>query len=102
MVFYISVRSDRRNVRLKVERVYLSSQLEKYLVSGKNKSIVIQGNRPLLRARGLKTRRPDWKLVEGQLHNTYLLGEIIKTVESYLKAEEKKQSLTGPQTDAEH
>lgn len=77
-------------VRLTVEQVYLSDQLEKYKVSGRNKSLILQSNRPLLRAKGMKTRRPAWKLIEGNINDTAFLKRLIETVEAYLKIEEKK------------
>ena len=85
------IRFDGRRIRLQAEQVYLSDQLEKYKITARNKSLVLQSNRPLLKAKGLKNKKPDWKLVEGQMHNTYIIGEIIKTLEAYTRAEEQKR-----------
>lgn len=88
--FKMVVENDRKRYVLLVEQISETDQIEKYKVSGKNKSLTIQSNRPLLRARNLKYRRPNWKLIEGQLHNIHLLEKIFDTVEAYLKMLEKK------------
>jgi hypothetical protein len=52
---------------------------------GKNRSIVLQSNRPLLRIKGLKNKRLDWKLIEGQMNNSHVLQAIILKLERLLK-----------------
>lgn len=91
--FDISIRYDSRRISLKVKQVYLSDQLERYDVSGRNRSITIQSNRPLLRTKGLKYRRPNWKLISGQITHASLLEQIINGVEAYLKMKEKENRL---------
>jgi len=93
--FRIVIRHDGKYIRLNVEQIYLSDQLEKYKVTGKNKSLTFQSNRPLLKALGLKNKKPDWKLIEGQMHNTSIISEIIATLQAYLKIEEKKMNGGG-------
>ncbi len=66
MEFLIRVKKDGRNYNLKVKLLYLDERTERYEVIGKNKSIVIESNRPLFRNKGLKHRRPDWKLIRGE------------------------------------
>lgn len=90
MEFYISVRWEMKYVRLKVERVYLSNQIERFNVIARNRTIVIQSNRPLLRANGMKHRKPDWKLVEGEIFNMSFLVSLINTIYRHIKREEKK------------
>jgi hypothetical protein len=90
MTFGIMIRFDGRRIRLQAEQVYLSTQLEKYRVTARNKSLTLQNNRPLLKAKGLKNKKTDWKLIDGQMHNTHVLGEIIKALEGYLKMQENK------------
>lgn len=87
--FYISIRLDRRYIRLKVQQIYLGEALEKYRISGNNRSIVLQSNRPLLRAKGMKYKRPNWKVTEGHIQNASFLETLINTVNDYLKAKEK-------------
>ena len=82
--FYITIIVDRRAYRLKVEHIYIDSVKEQYRVSGRNKSIVVQSNRPLFRNRGVRHRRPNWKVIEGNVFNSNLdpvYQEILKVVD---------------------
>lgn len=85
MQWEIVIRYDQQYIHLKADMIYRSDQVERFKVIGKNRSIVLQNNRPLLRARGLRTKRIDWKLVEGELHNSHVLQAIIIKLEKYLK-----------------
>ena len=51
---------------LKVERVHVDERTERFKVSAKSEFWLFENNRPLFRNRGMKTRRIDWKLVEGR------------------------------------
>jgi len=48
MAFFISIKHDRKNIRLKVERISVTNEAEKYKVVAKNQSFVLQNNRPLI------------------------------------------------------
>lgn len=85
MEWYFIVRFDQKDIQLKATRIHQSEQAEQIKVSGRNRSIVLQSNRPLLRARGLKSKRSDWKLVEGKMNNSYVLEAIIAKLERILK-----------------
>ncbi|MBK5271909.1 MAG: hypothetical protein JJE22_12930, partial [Bacteroidia bacterium] len=93
--FKIVIRHDGRYIRLIAEQIYLSDQLEKYRVTAKNKTLTFQSNSPLLRTRGLKYKKPDWKIIEGNLDNSYLTGEIISQIQIYIEAKEKKMNGGG-------
>lgn len=86
MEWHFSIRFDQKDLHLKAERIYQSEQIERIRVFGKNRSIVLQSNRPLLRLKGLKNKRLDWKLVEGQMNNSHVLQAIIHKLERLLKA----------------
>ncbi len=85
MEWQIIIRYDQQYIHLNANVIYSSDQIERIKIIGKNRSIVLQNNRPLLLSRGLKSKRIDWKLVEGELHNSYVLKAIIKKLEKYLK-----------------
>jgi hypothetical protein len=85
MEWHFIIRFDQKDLHLKAERIYLSEQIERIKVMGKNRSIVLQSNRPLLRLKGLKNKRLDWKLVEGQMNNSHVLQAIILKLERLLK-----------------
>jgi len=90
MRFRIEVINDRTKYRLSVEQIEVTSQLEKYKVSGNNRSIIIQSNRPILKQRNLKHKKISWKMIEGQLHNVSFLEKVMDGVESYLKTHDIK------------
>jgi hypothetical protein len=81
VVFYISIQHDRRRIRLKVERFDETNSFEKYRIVARNRTFVLQSNRPLLRGKGLKYRRVDWKVIEGGFMNPTILENIIKAIE---------------------
>ncbi len=83
-IWAFSVYVDKRYYRLMAEVIYRSDQIERIRVRGRNRSIVLQNNRPLFRGRGLKHRRPNWKLIEGTGSNAYALERIIDALSSYL------------------
>jgi hypothetical protein len=85
MEWQIIIRYDQQYIHLKANIIYSSDQIERIKIIGKNRSIVLQNNRPLLQLRGLKSKRIDWKLVEGELHNSYVLQAIIHKLEKHLK-----------------
>ena len=84
MKFRIVVNVDRKKYRMWVERIYQSDQIEKYRVTGGQRSIVLQTNGPLMKKRHLKHRKGQWKLIEGQAWNMYALQEVIDTIQQYL------------------
>ncbi len=91
MGFTISIRNDGNMIRLTVERIYLSEQIEKYKVTARNKSLTLQSNRPLLQKKNLKYRKPNWKLIEGQMHNSNVLDKIIDALGAFLKRDEENK-----------
>ena len=89
MLGTIIVDHEKRLLKLIVDRVYLSSRIERIKVSGRNRAIVLEGNRPLLRSKGLKHRRIDWRLIEGSLRSLSLHDSIIEQVDRLVRSLEK-------------
>lgn len=85
MEWRFTIRFDQRDIRLLAKQVYLSDQIERIAVSGRNRTIILQSNRPLLRSKGLKNKRLDWKLIEGSMNNSHVLQTIILKLERILK-----------------
>ncbi len=50
-----------------VEYILINERIEYFKVHGCNGNMLIESNWPLFRKKGLKKRRPDFKLMEGQL-----------------------------------
>lgn len=78
-----------KTIRLKAEVLHRSDQIELIRVSGRNRSIKLRSNRPLLRARGLKNKRIEWKLIEGTMNNAYILESILRELDRYFKQVDK-------------
>jgi hypothetical protein len=75
--FKIYILHDRQTYQLSVERVFLNEVKEQYKVSGRTSSMTLESNRPLFRNKGIKKRRPDWKVIEGRSTNSSILEKII-------------------------
>ena len=88
MKFDIVIQYERKNIRLKVERVFCKPESEKYKVTARNNSFVLQTNRPLLRGKGLKHKPAIWRMVEGNYHRSYIIELITKAIEAKLKTYE--------------
>jgi hypothetical protein len=85
MDFSIKINHDRKIIRLQVEKIFEKDGFEQYKVSARNKTLILQSNRPLLRDKGLRFKRPKWTLESGQLHNAALLDKIISAVYSHIE-----------------
>ena len=48
MVFSISIKHERKTIRVQVEKIAQSETTEKYKVIAKNQSFVLQNNRPII------------------------------------------------------
>jgi hypothetical protein len=81
MTFTIIIKHDRKNIRLLVEKISESKTQEKYKVIARNQSFVLQNNRPLLIAKGLKYFPVKWKVIEGGCHLSHILEQITKEIE---------------------
>lgn len=63
--FYITVEVERKPRRYLVEQLPDDPGFETYRITGANKSLVMRSNRPMLRVKGLKHRRPSWQVIDG-------------------------------------
>jgi len=85
MQFTITIKHDRKSIRLLIERLEATDSIEKYRVKARNQSFVLQSNRPLIRGKGLKHFPITWKVVEGGYHHPSILEQITKAVEAKIK-----------------
>ena len=81
MNFGITIKHDRKNIRLLVEKVSETKTQEKYKVIARNQSFILQNNRPLLIAKGLKYFPVKWKVMEAIYNYHYILEQIPKEIE---------------------
>ena len=84
MKFRINIGEGRKSIRLSVERIHLDERTERFMVAGRNGSIVVESNRPLFRNKGLKHRRADWKQIEGQNLSTHTIEKICAEILRHL------------------
>lgn len=84
MIFKIRILYEKRYKNLIGEIIYSDNRSERIRVSGRNRSIIIQSNRPLLLSKGLKHRRIDWKIVEGDMNSPFVFGLICEEIEKVI------------------
>lgn len=86
MIFAITVKHDQRNLKYSVTYQPLNTSFELFTIIAANKTLVIESNRPLFRSKGVKHRKPDFRLKEGSVSNVHFLKLIY---EELLKWSEK-------------
>lgn len=79
--FTIVILHQRRYYRMQVEQLQAPAGFERFKIYGKSKFLVVQGNRLLIRGKGLKHRRIDWKLLEGQALYRSAMDDILVAIE---------------------
>lgn len=82
MQFNIAIKFERRNIRLIIEKIAQTETKERYKVTARNQTFVLQNNRPIIIAKGLKYFPLTWKVVEGGYHHPHILEQIIKAIEA--------------------
>ena len=91
--FSIQVKYDFKYRRFLVTHIPINQLEEHYEVKAVNKSIVLSCNRPLFRAKNLKKRQPDLKLIKGALSYQSFLAEIQTEILKWIKDAEEKELL---------
>ncbi len=80
MTFTITIRTGYKDYTLRVERINITARSEQFRIVARNKTIVLETNRPFFRNKGLKHRKPDWKLIEGHLESRYGLESLSQAI----------------------
>jgi len=83
--FYIQIRFSTSTVRLLVEQISLALGFERFQVTAKNGTLIFESNRPVLRRKGLKHRRPDLKLVHGKLAHSTVEEDIREAILAHIE-----------------
>lgn len=86
MRFFIYPKLDGRYYEVVVEHfpARLLSDPERFVVHGK-KRIFIESNRPFFRNKGIKHRRPDYKLITKDVNVAIYFDEIVKHLDEWVK-----------------
>lgn len=84
-MFRILIIHDRKRYEFNVEKLPSDAAFDYYKVIGRNKSIILKNNAPILRRNNLKSRRPTWQVHSGEIWNKIFTEEIVKAIEKYGK-----------------
>jgi len=85
MSFPIIIEYHKKPIRLWVEQLSIDDRMERYSVRGSNGTIVVESNRPLFRARGLKHRPPTWRQIDGKPLGDHALQLIGAAIQEYME-----------------
>lgn len=80
LIFVYNHKSPKR-LRLKAELIYKSGQIERYKISGHNRSILLQNDYPLIESTKSQKGKVHWKVIGGSITDNELLASIIREVE---------------------
>ncbi len=86
------IKIDRRPIRLQVERIVASPLIEQFKITARNKTLTIQNNRPLLRGKGIRYRKPNYKIIEGGSVSSGVRDGIIDAIHAYLTKLEQEEN----------
>lgn len=81
---------NQKRVKIQAEIIYNSPQIEKIKLTIGTHEMIIESNRPLLKAKNLNKKRIQWKVREGAIKNAYAFELMLESIESYLRKEGKK------------
>lgn len=87
MTFQVSIKIGWRTYNISVALLYIDNYKEQFHIISRKRSVIIEGNRPFFRNKGLKHRRVSWKVIDGTIENnnayTATLGAIVKYMDTY-------------------
>lgn len=89
-MFEIQINIGAYHYRFQVEQSKPLKGFELFTLTGGDKKVVLQSNRPMLLARGLKRKPIYWKVIDGDVKDQKVLEKVIQTIEQYLKEKEEK------------
>ena len=85
MEFKIEIKHENKILRYTVVRQNATPRAEQFKIFAKNRTIVLESNLPFFLSKGLKHRKPDWKIIEGDLGyasvTNLLINAILKKLE---------------------
>ena len=84
MIFTLTVNINQTQIHLRVEKIKEDKSFEQFRIIGRDRTVTIQSNRPMLREKGLKSKPTDWKLVSGEFKNQGAFKAVMKALEFYM------------------
>lgn len=87
MKWQFVIHYNSKKVNINAEIIYTSAQIEKIRLTIGTHEMIIESNRPLLKAKHLNKKRIQWKVREGAINNAYAFELMLETIEAYLRSE---------------
>jgi TolB-like protein len=85
MQFWIRFRTGFRDAHYLVEYIIVNKREEQFKIIARNGSVTFSSNRPLFRNKGLKRRKPDYVLVEGNIPNKSTERQLVQAIQRYVE-----------------
>ncbi|OLY94486.1 hypothetical protein SAMN05444008_101102 [Cnuella takakiae] len=86
MQFQLTIKYSIYTYTFRVERTAADRSFERYRLTAGDRVVMLQCNRPMLLARGLKKKPITWKVREGEVKDEKALAKVYQAIENYLKA----------------
>jgi TolB-like protein len=85
MQFWITFRTGFRDAHYLVEYIVVNKREEQFKVIARNGSVTFSSNRPLFRNKGLRKRKPDYVLIEGNIPNKSTERQLVQAIQGYVE-----------------
>lgn len=84
MKFQLTIKHSIYTYRFDVELAGKDKSFERWRLTAGDRVVVLQSNRPMLKARKLKHKALSWKVVEGDVKDDKALAKVCKAIEDHL------------------
>ena len=88
--FIVNVRYAGVVYKYRVEQTEVTPREERYKVFLESQILLLSNNWPFFRNRGLKHRKPTWKVVEDSIREHSFQDKLIEALEGYIGSLERK------------
>lgn len=83
--FTIEIKAGYHTRRYTVVYIPVDNRVERFELTGRNKTIVLESNRPLFRSKGIRHRNPTYTVVEGRVEHIASLDPFFAQLDAYFK-----------------
>ncbi|RYY49946.1 MAG: hypothetical protein EOO06_05430 [Chitinophagaceae bacterium] len=84
--FTIELKLGYKVRRFNVIHIPVNNRVERFELTGKNKSIILESNRPLFRSKGIRHRNPTYNIIEGQVLHIASLDPFLEQIDAYFRS----------------
>lgn len=78
--FTVRILIDRHHRQYQVQQIFADAKNERFKIIGRDKSIVLENNRPLIRGKGLRRFPVKWKVIDGTVRVASALDPFINAI----------------------